>query len=387
MFVFLAYLEFSEFLTSRIAVPFLVDGKRTDRTMTGMRATNFSHSPDFPWVLGESGGSLLVSTYQAGQVGAFGMHDGKLSVSFEPFTVAMGIAVHPRKVVVGSRGILWQLESAGRELAQRIEPAGKYDAALLTRSAHVTGNIHSHELAFVGDELWMVNTLFSCLATIQPGYNFVPRWKPKFVSNCHATGDRCHLNGMALAEGRVKYVTAMAESDTPNGWRAAKEKTGVLIDVPTHEVVCRGFAMPHSPRVHLGRVWVLDSGRGQLVTVDPAKGTWDVVTTFPGYTRGLAFLGPFAFVGLSRIRETSVFGGLPIAEKRDELKCGLGVVDLRTGRQVAAFQFVDGIEEIFDVQALPSVRCPLIRGPQPKDDATDEIWVSPPPPPELQPPL
>lgn len=349
-----------------------------------LRTTNFSHSPDFPTILGAAGGSLLVSTYQAGQVGAFGLHDGKLAVAFEPFTVAMGIAVHPRKIVVGARGLLWQLESAGRDLAQRLEPAGKYDAALLTRSAHVTGNIHSHELAFVGEELWMVNTLFSCLATIQPGYNFVPRWKPKFISNCHVPGDRCHLNGMAITEGRVKYVTAMAESDTPNGWRAAKEKTGVLIDVPTQEVVCRGFAMPHSPRVHQGRIWMLDSGRGQLVTVDPANGKWDVVTTFPGYTRGLAFLGPYAFVGLSRIRETSVFGGLPIAEKRDELKCGLGVVDLRTGQQVAAFQFVDGIEEIFDVQALPTVRCPLIRGPQPKDEAADEIWVSPPPPPELR---
>ena len=160
--------------------------------MTDLRATNFSHSADFPAVLGEARGSLLVSTYQAGQVAAFGTHEGRLSVSLEPFTVAMGIAVHPHKVVVGSRGILWQLDSAGRELAQQIEPAGKYDAALLTRSAQVTGNIHSHELAFLGDELWMVNTLFSCLATIQPGYNFVPRWKPKFVSDCHAPGDRCH---------------------------------------------------------------------------------------------------------------------------------------------------------------------------------------------------
>lgn len=352
--------------------------------MTDLRSSNFSHSPDFPAVLAEAQGSLLVSTYQAGQVGTFGIRDGKLDVSMEPFTVAMGIAVHPRKIVVGSRGLLWQLESAGRELAQRLEPQGKYDAALLTRSAHVTGNIHSHELAFLGDELWMVNTLFSCLATIQPGYNFIPRWKPKFISNCHAPGDRCHLNGMAVSGGTVRYVTAMAETDTPNGWRVAKEKTGVLIDVPANEVVCRGFAMPHSPRVHDGRVWVLDSGRGQLVVVNPSTGKWDVVTSFPGYTRGLAFLGPYAFVGLSRIRETSVFGGLPIAEHRDQLKCGIGVVDLRTGHQIAAFQFVDGIEEIFDVQALPSVRCPLIRGPQPKDDAQDEIWLTPPPPFELR---
>jgi uncharacterized protein (TIGR03032 family) len=95
--------------------------------------------------------------------------------------------------------------------------------------------------------------------------------------------------------------------------------------------------------------------------------------------------GPWAFVGLSRIRETAVFGGVPIAERRDELKCGVGVADLRTGRQVAAFQFVDGVEEIFDVQVLPTVRCPMIRGPQPKDEHTEEIWVAPPPGPGLEP--
>lgn len=351
--------------------------------MSQIRPANYSHSSNFPGVLAELSSSLLASTYQAGQLCSFGTHEGKLHVSLEPFSVAMGIALHPRRVAIGSRGIIWVMESAGRNIAQATQPAGRYDAALLTRSAHVTGNIQGHEMAYLDDTLWVANTLFSCVATIEPGYNFVPRWKPKFISNCHEPGDRCHLNGLAVADGKVKYVTAMAETDTPNGWRANKEKTGVLIDVDSHEVVARGFAMPHSPRVHIGRVYALDSGRGQLVAVDVKTGKWDVVTEFPGYTRGLALYGPWAFVGLSRIRETSVFGGLPIAERRKDLKCGVGVCDLRTGQQVAAFQFVDGVEEIFDVQFLPTVRYPVLRGPHPKDEHTDEIWVAPPPSPEV----
>ena len=353
--------------------------------MANMKPANFSHSANFPGLLSELRSSLLVTTYQAGQVCSFGTHEGQLHVALEPFSVAMGMALHPRKVAVGSRGLIWFLESGGRDLAQSLAPAGQYDAALLTRSAHVTGNIHTHEMAFLGDELWVVNTLFSCLATIQPGYNFVPRWKPKFISNCHVPGDRCHLNGLAIADGQPKYVTAMAESDTPGGWRVAKDKTGLLLDVASQEVVCRGLAMPHSPRVYRGQVWALDSGRGQLVRIDPQSGRWDVVTTFPGYARGLAFSGSLAFVGLSRIRETSVFGGVPIAEQREQLKCGVGVVDLRSGQQVAAFQFVDAVEEIFDVQVLPGIRCPAIRGPLPKDEHTDEIWVAPPPAPGLEP--
>lgn len=341
------------------------------------KPANFSHSENFAAVLAGLQSSLLVTTYQAGQLCSFGAFDEKLQVKLEPFSVAMGLALHPRKVAVGSRDMIWFLESAGRNLAQEQAPIGMYDAALLTRSAYVTGNLHTHEMAFLGDDLWVANTLFSCLATIQPGFSFVPQWKPKFVSNCYVPGDRCHLNGMAIDAGRVQYVTAMAETDTPNGWRAAKERTGCLIDVGSNEVVARGFAMPHSPRVHHNRVWLLDSGRGQLVAVDQATGKWDVVATFPGYTRGLAFAGPFAFVGLSRIRETSVFGGLPIAERRETLKCGVGVVDWRTGQQVAAFQFVDGVEEIFDVRVLPGVRCPLIRGPSTAH--ADEIWITPPP--------
>ena len=156
--------------------------------MANMKPANFSHSANFPGLLSELRSSLLVTTYQAGQVCSFGTHEGKLHVALEPFSVAMGIALHPLKIAVGSRGLIWFLESGGRDLAQSLAPAGRYDAALLTRSAHVTGNIHTHEMAFLGDELWVVNTLFSCLATIQPGYNFVPRWKPKFISNCHVPG-------------------------------------------------------------------------------------------------------------------------------------------------------------------------------------------------------
>jgi uncharacterized protein (TIGR03032 family) len=140
--------------------------------------------------------------------------------------------------------------------------------------------------------------------------------------------------------------------------------------------------MPHSPRVHDGRVWVLDSGRGELVLVDPVTGQRETVTVFPGYVRGLSFWGPLAFVGLSRIRETSVFGGLPIAAKKEELKCGVGVLDIRSGRQVASFQFMSGVEEIFAVEVLPGVRCPAIRGPASlgtSDQQEAEIWVAPPP--------
>ena len=135
--------------------------------------------------------------------------------------------------------------------------------------------------------------------------------------------------------------------------------------------------MPHSPRVHGGRVWLLHSGAGQLVQVDPARSHVVTVAELPGYTRGLALYDRFAFVGLSKIRETAAFGGMPIAARRPELKCGVGVVDLGTGRLAAHLEFVTGVEEIFDVQVLSGARCPGLSGPYPSADGAAPIWTVP----------
>ena len=290
---------------------------------------------------------------------AIGTHEQNLVLSLHNFELAMGMALHPRQLAVGTRQEIWFLQAVP-DLAPTLDPPGKYDACLLTRKAHFTGNIHGHEMGYCGDELWVCNTLFSCLSTLDDRYHFVPRWKPKFISAIGGPEDRCHLNGLAIAEGQVKYVTCLGTVDAPGGWRPDKAGGGVILDVASNEIVARGFAMPHSPRVYDGKLWVLDSGRGALCTVDLASGRSTVVTTFPGYCRGLSFLGPFAFVGLSRIRETAVFGGVPIAENRDALKCGIAVVDLRAGRSVASFEFAEGVEEIFDVQSAAGRPLPRV---------------------------
>jgi uncharacterized protein (TIGR03032 family) len=168
----------------------------------------------------------------------------------------------------------------------------------------------------------------------------------------------------------------VSESDAVRGWRPTKATSGCLIDVASGRTVARGFAMPHSPRIHQGRVWMLDSGTGRLVTVDPATGAVRAVAEQPGYVRGLALYGSHAFIGLSKIRETSTFGGVPIAERRDSLRCGVGVVDL-DGRQVAHLEFKSGVDEIFDVQVLPGVRLPAVSGPFPQRDGTQMIWTVP----------
>lgn len=340
------------------------------------REVRYEHSRSLIPLLEQLGVSLLVSTYQAGKVVTVAAQDGRLTLSFHNFEQAMGMAVSPRQIAVGARNLVWFMQSAP-EIARQLQPAGQHDACYLARTSHVTGEIHIHEMAWADQELWIVNTLFSCLVTLDPQHSFVPRWKPPFISAL-AAEDRCHLNGLCLLDGRPKLVTCMAQTDTQGGWRPTKASSGCLLDVPSGEVIAQGFAMPHSPRIYQGRIFLLDSGKGQLVVVDPNSGKVDVVATLPGYTRGLALHEGIAFVGLSQIRETSTFGGVPIAEKRDELKCGVAAVHLPSGN-MSFLEFKSGVEEIFDVQVLAGIRHPALSGPFPALDGTTTIWSVPAP--------
>src|SRR3546814_16408847 len=85
------------------------------------------------------------------------------------------------------------------------------------------------------------------VATLSDRHSFVPHWRPRFISD-DAPEDRCHLNGMAMRDGRPAFASCLAESDAPQGWRAQRKDGGVLFDIATGEAVLRGLSMPHSPR-------------------------------------------------------------------------------------------------------------------------------------------
>jgi uncharacterized protein (TIGR03032 family) len=319
----------------------------------------YTQTDRFVEVLHRLGASLLVSTYQANKLLAV-RAGGGLSTLVRTFDRPMGLAAAGGRLALGTRKEVWFLRNAP-DLAPRVEPAGLHDACFVPRSAHVTGDICVHELAWADEELWVVNTRFSCLCTLHPDYSFMPRWRPPFVTAL-AAEDRCHLNGLAIVEGRPRYVTALGETDTPNGWRADKPRGGCLMEVSSGEVISRGLSMPHSPRWHDGRLWLLESGTGQLVLVDPATGRRQPVAELPGFARGLALVGPYAFVGVSKIRPTSAMDGVPLADRRERLKCGVVVVDVRSGQVAAFLEFLIAVEEIFDVQLLPGLRFPEVIG-------------------------
>ena len=328
------------------------------------------HTSNFPAILEQLGISIAVTTYQAGKLVLLRADGASINTHFRDLPRPMGLAADRTRLAVGAAQEIRQYRNMA-PVCRRLEPLGKHDACYLARAGHVTGDIDIHEMAWAGDELWFVNTRFSCLCTLNGIHSFVPRWRPPFVTAL-APEDRCHLNGLSLAPGgkgqlTPRYVTALAATDTTQGWREHKKDGGVLVEVPSGNILVRGLSMPHSPRWVQGRLWMLESGTGGIGFVDLNAGKYHNVAELPGFTRGLDIYGNFAFIGLSQVRESAVFSGIPIAEKAlEERNCGVWVVDLRSGQTAAFLRFEDAVQEVFAVQVLPGIRYPELAPEDPK---------------------
>lgn len=320
-------------------------------------------SRQFPAFLAEKQASLAVTTYQAGKLFLIGARpDGRLSVFERTLERCMGLVAAPGSLHVATLYQIWRFTNV---LAPG-ELHGDHDALFAPRMSWVTGDLDVHDMALGRDgRPVFVNTLFSCLATVSDTDSFQPLWKPRFISRL-AAEDRCHLNGMAMEAGVPRYVTLVGRSDVADGWREHRRDGGCVMDVASGEVVAGGLSMPHSPRLHEGRLWLLNAGSGEFGIVDVASGRFEPVAFCPGYARGLSFLGGFALIGLSLPRDNRTFTGLALdaalAARGAEPRCAVLVVDLRSGDVVHWVRFSGVVQELYDVAALPGVRRPAAIG-------------------------
>jgi uncharacterized protein (TIGR03032 family) len=326
-------------------------------------------SRQFPSWLAEHQVSLGFTTYQTGKVFLLGRHpDGQIAVFERTFNRCMGLWGDGQTLWLSSLYQLWHFENALRPG----ETFRGYDRLYIPRVGYTTGDLDIHDIAIeASGRVLFLATSFSCLATLNNRYNFTPLWRPPFVSK-YAAEDRCHLNGLAMQDGKPRYVTVVSTSDVTDGWRDRRRDGGCVVEVPSGKIVVSGLSMPHSPRVYRDRLWLLNSGTGFLGSVDFGSGEFKPLTFCPGYLRGLAFSGDYAVVGLSRPRHDKTFSGLPLdqelATRGAEARCGLQIIDLRSG-DVAHWVRVEGmVSELYDVVVLPGVVRPMALG-----FKTDEI--------------
>ena len=310
------------------------------------------YTQTFPELLEQAQASLVVSTYQAGKLILLRATDNSLNTHFVSLPKPMGVAFKDGRLSVGSGAQVVDYFNMAN-VGPKVEPANTHDSAYLPRRTHVTGDIDIHEMGFTDDnELWLVNTKMSCLCTLDINHSIVPRWRPPFITG-YDLSDRCHLNGLAMRDGKPKYVSALGTSDKPAGWRENKAFGGMIMDIDDNRMIADGLSMPHSPRWYRDKLWVLESGAGQLITIDEHTGEKTVVAEVPGFCRGIDFIERYALIGLSEVRETAVFAGLPLTEREQDRKCGVWIVDIETGETVGFLVFSGGVQEIFSVQLLP----------------------------------
>lgn len=315
------------------------------------------------WLAGARA-SLAFTTYQGGKLFLIGLRpEGRLSVFERSFPRCMGLGT-------GAGGTLWmsslcQLWRFENFLAPG-ERSDGFDAVYVPVTGHTTGDVDIHDID-AGDDgaPVFVVTRFNCLATLSARASFTPVWRPPFIDRL-AAEDRCHLNGLAMRDGRPAFVTAVARSNVADGWREQRREGGVVLDVASGEVVAAGLSMPHSPRLHAGRLWLVQSGTGEFGHVDLATGRFEAVAFLPGFARGMAFVGGHAVIGVSRPRENRTFAGLALDERlaREGIgpRCQLSVVNLGTG-DVEHGLAIDGVvEELYDVAALPGIGRPMALG-------------------------
>lgn len=314
------------------------------------------------WLRG-AGASLAFTTYQAGKVFFIGVQpDGNLSVFERTFERPMGLGVASDRLWMSSVYQLWRFENF-------LEPGQTrdgFDRVYVPVTGHTTGDIDTHDIhEDVDGNPVFVATRFNCLATLSERGSFRELWRPPFIDRL-AAEDRCHLNGLALQDGRPAYVTCLSRSNVFEGWREKRRDGGVVIDVRSNEIVAEGLSMPHSPRIHQGTLWLLQTGTGEFGSLDPATGQFKPLCFLPGFARGVSFVADHAIIGISKPRENRTFVGLELNERLKaegiNAQCAICIVNLRTGDIEHRLEIDGLIQEIFDVAVLPGVTRPKALG-------------------------
>ncbi len=300
--------------------------------------------------LAESGGSLAITTYTSGKLVLVSHFEGRLRFRTHRFVRPMGIALSENEIALAVRR---QVKVLARS------PTDHNTFAL--RKTYETGKVDAHDVAFGRRGVYFVNTRYNAIARVSSTKRFVHCWQPPFIKGV-VSGDRCHLNGLGMRDGRPRMATAFCATGHAKGWREENRFTaGVLIDVEQNQVVADGLCMPHSPRWHEGRWWFCNSGHGLLSTFDAKSGTHTDVCALPGFTRGLCLVDDHALVGLSKIRRKHILDAPPVRRRCKNIAAGIALVHLPTGKTMGRLEFLNGGSEVYEVLFLAGVQQPRLR--------------------------
>lgn len=340
----------------------------------------FTSTPAFAKILSELGSTLLVTAYAPGRlIKISAENENRLSVEMSNFQRPMGIAVAGDAFAIATRQEIIHFHRAAGFSPENIpdESFNAYDSLFLPRQINFTGEVDLHDLAFGNGDLYGVNTGFSCIVRVNHTASWEPVWLPPSLK-IPQPGDWYHLNGMAMHQGKPRYVSSLGKGNKPNAWRDALPYGGMLWDIDANAPLLENLPMPHSPRMAGENLWMLLSATGELIKVNLEKNEYQIHARVPALLRGMAITEQYCIVGASRIRQNaSAARHLYIGV--EESWAGVLIIDRYTGAIAAELRFEAGIEDLFDIAILPGIRNPKIIGtatPAHRDwiISPDHIW-------------
>lgn len=325
--------------------------------MSRTYSINFDKS--FPKILFDKKVSLVFSTYQAGRLIVLGSLNGnhlhQIPVGFKK---PMGIAISDNKLAIATLDSLYFFSNR-EHVADTIRLNEKnFDTVYLQRAKYATSTLDIHDIAFGNGILWGVNTVFSCLCVFDINHNYVPKWKPPFISAL-VPEDRCHLNGMVLENDLPVYVSMLSTTNTKEGWRENITETGTIMTVPKGEVIAEGLSLPHSLLLDGDYLYYLESGKGTLNRIHRETKEIEVVHEFERFVRGMKRLDNLFFIGYSAVRKSSkTFSSIRFENPSDN--AGVLIYDIQQNEVVSKLEYEGDVEEIYDLNYFDGFLKPAI---------------------------
>lgn len=298
-------------------------------------------------LLARLGVTLFVSREYEHLMMALSMRSGRPRVSYMAIPHPSGVAADRR---------------AGRlNIASTRNPNQVYTLApaagmlVPVESSFYPGRLYLHDLAVIGRRLHANAVGLNAVVTLDSHGVHRPVWWPRCVERRGTPVlDRNHIQLNSIAAGRTIRDSFFSASSTsldrlrPGHLNYPVDRRGVVFSGRTREPICTGLTRPHSARLSRRRLWVANSGYGELGFV--SGGRLEVVRRLPGWTRGLCLIGSIAFVGISRVipRYARYAPGLDAHASR----CGVQAVDTRTGELVASLDWPSG-NQVFALDWMP----------------------------------
>lgn len=307
--------------------------------------------------------SIAAALPRQNQLITFGQKSEKLKIFNRVIPGCSAIHRSNDDLYVSSQNQIWKFINIHKNKDLDVD----YDALYYPKQSWTTGCLDVHDIyAHDGITPLFVNTLFSCISTLDTEYNFKLIWRPEFISQL-VPEDRCHISGMAIDPQQKipRYITALGQTDSYEEWRLEYQTAGILLDVASGKIITENLSLPYSPRLHNNDLYCLEAGRGALIKIDPTTGKKTDICHVPGFARGLDFIDNYAIVGVSKPRRKKTFDGLELdrrlQKKKIDPECGFCVINLDNG-SIEHSMYIDGpLEDVYDIKVLEGITsCSII---------------------------